>query len=82
MRLALATLGGLILGLAAEHAAADQYAWCAEYGGRTGGSNCYFVTLAQCQAAVSGVGGFCRPSPWYTGPAQQPRWNKRRGSVN
>ena len=82
MRLVFATLGGLILGLAAEHAVADQYAWCAEYSGRSGGSNCYFVTLAQCQAAVSGVGGFCRPSPWYTGPAERPRRSKRRASVN
>ncbi len=50
-------------------AAADPYRWCAEYGGFRGGggTNCYFVTLAQCRAAISGVGGFCRPNQFYTG---------------
>ncbi|MBX9826695.1 MAG: DUF3551 domain-containing protein [Xanthobacteraceae bacterium] len=48
-----------------SYASADPYRWCAEYGG--GGSNCYFVTLNQCQAAVSGNGGFCRANPFYTG---------------
>jgi hypothetical protein len=31
--------------------------WCATY--RNGGNNCGFANFAQCQAAVSGVGGFC-----------------------
>ena len=48
---------------------ADPYRWCAEYGNRGGGggTNCYFVTLQQCQAAISGNGGFCRANPFYTG---------------
>jgi hypothetical protein len=56
-------------------AQADPYRWCAEYGGggRGGGTNCYFVTFGQCQAAISGVGGFCRPNPFYTGS------DRRRG---
>jgi peptidoglycan hydrolase-like protein with peptidoglycan-binding domain len=33
--------------------------WCANY--RAGGRNCGFATLAQCKAAISGVGGFCTP---------------------
>lgn len=37
-----------------------QAEWCASY--RHGGSNCYFTSHAQCQAAVSGVGGFCTPT--------------------
>lgn len=50
-------------------AKADPYRWCAEYGGGRGGAtNCYFVTLQQCQAAVSGNGGFCRQNTFYTGP--------------
>jgi len=78
MRIVIAGLVGLIVGLAAEAAHADQYKWCAEYSGRGGGSsNCYFVTLAQCQAAVSGVGGYCRRSN-FGGPEERPRRSKRR----
>jgi hypothetical protein len=57
-----------------DTANADPYRWCAEYGGGRGGAtNCYFVTLQQCQAAVSGNGGFCRQNTFYTGP------DRRRG---
>jgi hypothetical protein len=37
---------------------AQAGAWCARYFGR-GGTNCGFYTYAQCQATVSGIGGFC-----------------------
>jgi hypothetical protein len=47
-------------------AAADPYKWCANY--RNGSSNCGFTTMEQCQASVSGVGGFCGPNQFYTGP--------------
>jgi hypothetical protein len=78
MRLLIASLAGFVIGLAAEAAHADKYKWCAQYSGRGGGSsNCYFETLAQCQMAVSGVGGFCRPSN-FGGPEQRPRRTKRR----
>jgi hypothetical protein len=51
-------------------AAADPYRWCAQYSADAdGGTNCYFITLEQCQATISGVGGFCRPNNFYTGPA-------------
>jgi len=62
-------------GLQSEARAADPYRWCALYGmgGGGGATNCYFMTLAQCRAAVSGVGGFCRPNPFYTGPTIRPR---------
>jgi hypothetical protein len=57
-----------------DTANADPYRWCAEYGGgRGGGTNCYFVTLQQCQAAASGNGGFCRQNTFYSGP------DRRRG---
>ena len=50
-----------------------QYApWCAHYTGR-GGTNCGFHSYAQCQAAVSGVGGSCSPNPSSTG-ARRPRY--------
>jgi hypothetical protein len=48
---------------------ADPYRWCADYSGGFGGggTNCGFVTLEQCRATVSGIGGFCRPNPFYDG---------------
>jgi uncharacterized protein DUF3551 len=49
----------------------DPYRWCAQYGGSDGdgGRNCGFITLEQCRAAISGVGGVCEPNQFYTGPA-------------
>jgi hypothetical protein len=38
-----------------------QAAWCAYYGPST--SNCGFYTLKQCQADVSGIGGWCQRNP-------------------
>jgi hypothetical protein len=61
------TLVGLMtLGLPTH---ADPYRWCAAYGGDEGGggSNCYFMTLEQCRAAISGNGGFCNPNNFYDG---------------
>jgi hypothetical protein len=76
----IAVLAGLVIVGAADEARADPYRWCAQYTGRGlgGSSNCYFMTLGQCQAAVSGVGGFCRPNPYYTGPEPRPRRSKKR----
>ena len=69
MRFALAIMITLIAGSVFDAAKADPYKWCALYSaGRGGGAqNCYFITLAQCQAAVSGVGGFCTPNQFYDG---------------
>jgi hypothetical protein len=56
------------VGAAPQPAQADPYRWCADYGGRGGGGrNCGFITFAQCQAAVSGNGGFCSPNSFFTG---------------
>ena len=43
------------------------YPWCAVYGSRDGGgaSNCGFLTIEQCRATVSGIGGFCAPNQFY-----------------
>jgi hypothetical protein len=51
---------------------ADPYRWCAQYSEWTGsgGQNCGFVTLRQCRATISGIGGVCVPNPYYTGPAR------------
>jgi hypothetical protein len=77
-------LAGLLLSTAfATPAQADPYQWCAEYGGgRGGGTNCYFVTYRQCQAAISGNGGFCRQNGFYTGPDRRrvDRYGMRQGS--
>jgi hypothetical protein len=37
---------------------ANAATWCAYYGGQ-GGRNCGFHSFEQCQAAISGNGGFC-----------------------
>ena len=69
MRFMFATLAILMAGAASEPAQADPYKWCANYGGggRGGASNCYFLTLEQCRAQISGMGGFCEPNQFYDG---------------
>jgi Protein of unknown function (DUF3551) len=42
------------------------------------GENCGFSTFEQCQATVSGIGGFCRPSQYNPGYASAGRANKKR----
>jgi Protein of unknown function (DUF3551) len=42
---------------------ANAAPWCAQYSGK-GGSNCGFHSFQQCQAAVSGRGGFCMQNPF------------------
>lgn len=53
---------------------ADPYRWCAVYGGGMsgGGTNCGFITLEQCRATISGMGGWCQPNQFYTGPEERP----------
>jgi Protein of unknown function (DUF3551) len=47
---------------------ADSYKWCAVYNTGDAAYNCGFVTIEQCRATVSGIGGFCEPNQFYTGP--------------
>jgi hypothetical protein len=55
-------------GAITDTARADPYRWCAHYGFRNdGGTSCGFTTWEQCQAAISGVGGFCAPNQFYDG---------------
>ena len=61
-------------------ATADPYKWCAVYGNGYGGSNCGFVTIEQCRATVSGIGGFCEPNQFYTGPDKTPAKRSRKRS--
>jgi hypothetical protein len=47
----------LCIGTPAE---AQNYPWCADYGGTSDGpTNCGFVTFQQRLDTVSGIGGFC-----------------------
>jgi hypothetical protein len=60
----------MLCGSSSGPAAADPYRWCAVLGTTADlGTNCYFMTLEQCQATISGVGGFCTPNNFYTGAA-------------
>lgn len=74
--LGLAAAAGVAASLffSASAANADSYRWCAIYSGGIGGggSNCGFVTLEQCRATVSGIGGFCAENRFYTGPEARP----------
>jgi Protein of unknown function (DUF3551) len=78
--LAVFALGAAIL---APHSGGAQYAaeffpYCAHYFDKGGSSNCYFSSLEQCRAAVSGVGGYCNGNPWFVPPVQMVRPRKSR----
>jgi hypothetical protein len=83
MLLALTALAGVAV-FTPTAGQADPYKWCAYYGGRGGGgaTNCGFVTLEQCRATISGMGGFCEPNLFYTGPAERPVKHKRKRHVD
>jgi hypothetical protein len=69
MHIAIAALFSLVVLSAAEPAKADPYRWCAVYASFGGGGveSCWYLTIEQCRAAVSGLGGFCKESGWYDG---------------
>lgn len=80
-KLSLVTLG-LVAGLSGMtlRAEAQNYPWCAQYGGRMGGSmNCGFVSFDQCMLTVRGMGGFCMANNTYQppGPAHQSHRTKK-----
>jgi hypothetical protein len=60
-------------------AEAQNYPWCAYYGGGDmgGGENCGFTTIEQCMATVSGIGGMCQVNTQYVPPAGAPRQHAR-----
>ena len=49
---------------------AQNYPWCAIYSGRGagGGTNCGFVSYAQCMATASGLGSFCYRNTQFVPP--------------
>jgi hypothetical protein len=69
---------GIMFG--ATGASADPYKWCAVYNMLGGGRDCGFVTIEQCRATISGIGGDCELNQFYTGPNEKPakRTRKRR----
>jgi len=72
---------GIGLACAMSGARAQNYPWCAEYGGDMSGStNCGFVSFDQCMATVSGIGGVCVLNNRYVPPAapRQPRQVRHR----
>jgi hypothetical protein len=79
MRIAFGLLLALPLTLLVrtDSAQAQTYPWCAQYA-IMGSINCGFVSLEQCNAALSGNGGYCAPNPFLRPgaelvPAAQPR---------
>lgn len=80
LAIAVAAVGLAVLVRPAAAAERDR-PWCAELGGGDdfGAENCGFHTLEQCQAYVSGVGGYCRENPFYRGPEPEPAPARRDG---
>jgi hypothetical protein len=77
MHITLAAMVGLATISTASLAAptpsnAQVYPWCAHYS-RDWGTNCGFVSLQQCLATVSGIGGYCAENPFYRGAAASDR---------
>jgi hypothetical protein len=64
---------GIVIGIAAAggDAHAQNYPWCAEYGGGDmgGATNCGFTTYEQCMATLGGMGGFCNRNTQYVAPS-------------
>jgi hypothetical protein len=60
--LALTLLALAAAGNVRPAAAAGQEAWCAYYDDNQG-TNCGFVTRQQCEADISGNGGYCAANP-------------------
>lgn len=56
-------------------AQAEVWPWCAAY--RNGSTNCGFASLAQCLAAVRGIGGSCNENQ-FTGAAKTKSARVRR----
>jgi Protein of unknown function (DUF3551) len=61
----------LVGGIFTTGAQAQNYPWCAHYGGGGfggGAQNCGFTTFQQCQEDISGMGGFCERNTQFVPP--------------
>lgn len=55
-----------------------EYAWCAITStGQSGTPNCYYATLEQCRAFLSGQSGFCEQNPRSVAQAQMTTTKRR-----
>ena len=71
MKLLLLFLSGICLGIVgiSPRAEAQNYPWCAIYGGfDDGGTNCGFTTFEQCMETARGLGSNCQPNTQYQPP--------------
>lgn len=75
LAMSLATFLALSFALPVPARAEIEYPWCAQYFERSGGggTNCGFVTHAQCMATISGIGGTCYENPRYRGGSPHPK---------
>jgi hypothetical protein len=78
----LALMAGLLVtGFDAAQPAQAQWGppapWCVR--AYDGGTECFYLSLAQCRAAASGTGGDCAVNPRYMGDPNQPGPRPRRG---
>jgi hypothetical protein len=58
------TLAAVALFFAGPALADIEYPYCGK--GREAGGGCTFATMEQCQAFVTGTGGYCYNNPRYT----------------
>lgn len=63
MRMMIAAALTVVSASLAIAAPPDPYRWCAERS--DGASNCYFLTLEQCRAAISTNTSFCRENVFF-----------------
>jgi hypothetical protein len=68
MKLLLGWALGLGIATMSTAVHAQNYPWCAYYGGGQWGENCGFTTYQQCKETVSGVGGSCDRNTQYVPP--------------
>jgi Protein of unknown function (DUF3551) len=75
MRTALTVVLTMIALVVVDIAEAKAAPWCAVYG-FYGTTNCGFYSRQQCQAAISGNGGYCTPN--YAGGAGSDKASRTR----
>jgi hypothetical protein len=68
MRLVTKLMAALVMAM--HYASADSLA----------ATNCGFLTLEQCRATVSGIGGFCVPNQFYN-PQRSAKGARKRGEA-
>jgi hypothetical protein len=71
MRFMKKVLAALVLATALLHAPGNR---------SLGATNCGFLTIEQCRASVSGVGGFCVPNQFYN-PRRSAKDTRKRQEV-